>query len=295
MKIPSVRQGLIEAEDGKVFQLNSPKGVAWLETIGSFRYEPAGDGKPYTVRKEASAYWYGCRKIEGKVRKKYIGKSSEVNIARLEEIAEALEIPTEPRVKQVAEVVEWVAEVAQFPQVTERVAESRVTALELQVAALVKAVEALQEALQGKSESGDSQELPKVDNEVAERLQKELSNLKAENQKLKTDYATLLESSTLVTNKLRQELQEVRSQLETERTRWDELQEELDDREEICAQLRSELSDLRQKSVIASEFPESADLLNQLKARRKKSRADLVDIEAILEILLSWTNRPNVG
>ncbi|WP_377477863.1 MAG: hypothetical protein P2A85_04875 [Microcoleus anatoxicus] len=205
MKIPSVRQGLIEAEDGKVFQLNSPKGVAWLETIGSFRYEPAGDGKPYTVRKEASAYWYGCRKIEGKVRKKYIGKSSEVNIARLEEIAEALEIPTEPRVKQVAEVVEWVAEVAQSPQVTERVAESRVTALELQVAALVKAVEALQEALQGKSESGDSQELPKVDNEVAERLQKELSNLKAENQKLKTDYATLLESSTLVTNKLRQE------------------------------------------------------------------------------------------
>ncbi|XZO02887.1 MAG: hypothetical protein ACM65L_03675 [Microcoleus sp.] len=286
MKIPSVRQGLIEAEDGKVFQLNSPKGVAWLETIGSFRYEPTGDGKPYTVRKEASAYWYGCRKIEGKVRKKYIGKSSGVNIARLEEIAEALEIPTEPRVKQVAEVVERVAEVAQSPQVTEKVAESRVTALELQVAALVKAVEALQEALPGKPESGDSQELPKVDNEVAERLQNELSNLKAENQKLKTDYATLLESSTLVTNKLRQELQEVRSQLETERTRWDELQEELDDREEICAQLRSELSDLRQKSVIASQdFPESADLLNQLKGRRKKSKADLADMEAVLDVL----------
>ncbi|HEY9821002.1 MAG TPA: flagellar alpha dynein [Candidatus Sericytochromatia bacterium] len=36
-----------------------------------------------------------------------------------------------------------------------------------------------------------------------------------------------------------------------------------------------------------AEFPESADLLNQLKARRKKSRADLADVEAILEILLS--------
>ncbi|TAF15261.1 MAG: flagellar alpha dynein [Oscillatoriales cyanobacterium] len=35
-----------------------------------------------------------------------------------------------------------------------------------------------------------------------------------------------------------------------------------------------------------AEFPEPADLLNQLKARRKKSRADLVDVEAILEILL---------
>lgn len=32
-------------------------------------------------------------------------------------------------------------------------------------------------------------------------------------------------------------------------------------------------------------FPEAADLLNQLKARRKKSRADLADVETFLEIL----------
>jgi chromosome segregation ATPase len=36
-----------------------------------------------------------------------------------------------------------------------------------------------------------------------------------------------------------------------------------------------------------ADFPEPANLLNQLKARRKKSRAGLADIEAILEILLS--------
>ncbi len=36
-----------------------------------------------------------------------------------------------------------------------------------------------------------------------------------------------------------------------------------------------------------AEFPEPADLLNRLKAWRKKSRADLADVEAILEILLS--------
>ena len=34
-----------------------------------------------------------------------------------------------------------------------------------------------------------------------------------------------------------------------------------------------------------AEFPEPADLLNQLKAQRKKSRADLADIEAILEMI----------
>ncbi|MEG4499220.1 hypothetical protein Q7V75_18730, partial [Microcoleus sp. F10B5] len=101
MTIPSVVQGLIETEDGKVFELDSPKGSAWLESIGSFRFEPSGDSKPYTVRKESGIYWYGCRKVAGKVRKKYIGKSSEVSIAKLEEIAEALETPPVPRLDKV--------------------------------------------------------------------------------------------------------------------------------------------------------------------------------------------------
>ncbi len=34
-----------------------------------------------------------------------------------------------------------------------------------------------------------------------------------------------------------------------------------------------------------AEFPEAADLLNQLKARRKKSRADLADMAAVLDVL----------
>jgi len=64
----------------------------------------------------------------------------------------------------------------------------------------------------------------------------------------------------------------LRSQLEQERT----------DREE----LETELSELRQKSVAAREdLPEAADLLNQLKAKRKKSKSDLADLEVILGIL----------
>ncbi|MEG4863918.1 MULTISPECIES: flagellar alpha dynein [unclassified Microcoleus] len=34
-----------------------------------------------------------------------------------------------------------------------------------------------------------------------------------------------------------------------------------------------------------ADFPEPADLLNQLKARRKKSGANLADMEVVLEIL----------
>jgi chromosome segregation ATPase len=261
MTIPSVVQGLIEAEDGKVFELDSPKGSAWLELIGSFRFEPAGDGKPYTVRREPSGYWYGCRKIAGKVRKKYIGKTSEVRTAKLEEIAETLEVLPVAQINKVAEVTQ-VAEVAQ----------DRLTALELEVANLRKALEALEEKLPGKLELGNSAELPKIDSEVAGKLQNELSNLEAENEKLRADYDALLESSTVVANKLREEGQRLRSQLEQERA----------DREEIEA----ELADLKQKSAIASKnLPEAADLLNQLKTRRKKSSATLTDIETLLDLL----------
>jgi chromosome segregation ATPase len=51
-------------------------------------------------------------------------------------------------------------------------------------------------------------------------------------------------------------------------------------------ELQSQLSDLQENSAPAGEYlPEPADLLNELKCKRKKSKADLADIEAILEIL----------
>jgi chromosome segregation ATPase len=146
----------------------------------------------------------------------------------------------------------------------------------------------------------DSPELLKPNAEVTDsELQMAIGNLKAENETLRVDYDALLESSTYVTNKLPQEVQELRSQLEAQKTSWDELPEELENSETIrgelrsensdlqktCDKLRSELADLNQKSATANELPEAADLLNQLKARRKKSRADLGDVEAILGLL----------
>jgi chromosome segregation ATPase len=259
MAIPSVMQGLIETEDGKVFELDSPKGAAWVETIGSFRFEPAGHSKPCTVRKEASGYWYGCRKVAGKVRKKYIGKTSEVNTVKLEEIAAALEVPPVPRVNKVAEVAQEVTEGTQVAEKVTQVAEDRFTALELEVANLRKALEALQEALPGKLELGDSAELPKVDNAVAEELQNKLSNLKAENEKLRADYDTFLESSTVVTKKLDQEVQKLRSQLETEKTRGEEIWEELSDTEQALAEVQSENSELKKSC---------AELRSQLETER---------------------------
>jgi uncharacterized protein (DUF3084 family) len=77
---------------------------------------------------------------------------------------------------------------------------------------------------------------------------------------------------------LKQEVQELRSQLETERA----------SREEI----ETELSELKQNSAPAATLsekltPDTATILSQLRARRKKSKTELADLEAILEILES--------
>jgi ABC-type transporter Mla subunit MlaD len=77
---------------------------------------------------------------------------------------------------------------------------------------------------------------------------------------------------------LKQEVQELRSQVETERA----------SREEIEA----ELSKLKQNSAPAATVsekltPDAATILSQLRARRKKSKTDLADLEVILEILES--------
>jgi chromosome segregation ATPase len=74
------------------------------------------------------------------------------------------------------------------------------------------------------------------------------------------------------------EVIELRSQLETERA----------NREKIEA----ELSELKQNSAPAATLsekltPNAATILSQLRVRRKKSKTDLADLEAILEILES--------
>jgi peptidoglycan hydrolase CwlO-like protein len=141
---------------------------------------------------------------------------------------------------------------------------------------------------------------------------------------VKADRAKLLESSTVVTNKLREELTEntryytgrlneagatigtfkdklVAAQAKNQRLHNDlnslqaqvaelrsRLETERADREEI----ETELSELKQNSAPAATLsekltPDAATILSQLRARRKKSKTDLADLEAILEILES--------
>lgn len=195
--------------DGKLVKVGSRNWQSWLENPDnkSFRY---GDEQGYTARKEMTArywqcqYWYGYRKVGGKLHKRYIGKSEELTPEKLAEIDLALNTSPPPRkVKDETKLPTFLGNLS------------------------------------------DGNQIELLNTEIRE-LQEKLGNLAAENQQFKAQL---------------QELEEARAQTSTQ----------------VVPVTIEPLPQL----------PEAAELLNQLKARRKKSTATLADVEAILELLPS--------
>jgi len=141
---------------------------------------------------------------------------------------------------------------------------------------------------------------------------------------VKAERAKLLESSTVVTNKLREELtentryytgrlneagatigifkdkltvaqaknQRLHNDLNSLQAQVAELRSQLETERASRSELKAELSELKENSAPGAEpskklTPEVATILSQLRTRRKKSKADLADLELILEILQS--------
>lgn len=88
------------------------------------------------------------------------------------------------------------------------------------------------------------------------------------------------------------EVQNLNEQVKKERTDREKAEGELSDLKQECEKLQLENSGLKQKLATARQLPEAADLLNKLKAKRKKSRTDLVDVKAILEMIEKSTAIP---
>ncbi len=55
--------------------------------------------------------------------------------------------------------------------------------------------------------------------------------------------------------------------------------------EEELKEVQRDRAEIKNLPPAVADFPEPADLLNQLKAQRKKSRADLADVGVVLELL----------
>lgn len=104
-KIPTVAQGMLSDDSGVIVELSSPQWLDWINKHASFRYEPITDVTGFTARAEKSGYWYGYRKVSGKLHKRYIGKPEELTVERLEEIAELLLKPAQPRPEQVTQEI----------------------------------------------------------------------------------------------------------------------------------------------------------------------------------------------
>lgn len=99
-QVPVVEKGKLESG----IKVGSKNWDKELQNLDSFRYVPNSDNAPFTVRREKGGgqadYWYGYRKVSGKLHKKYIGKDFDLKTERLEEIAAQLNIPPEPRKKK---------------------------------------------------------------------------------------------------------------------------------------------------------------------------------------------------
>lgn len=72
----------------------------WLEQIASFAFHSRW-GMHYTVRKQqvqrGSNYWYAYRRLHGRIVKRYLGRTTDLTLTRLEEIARLLERTSESR------------------------------------------------------------------------------------------------------------------------------------------------------------------------------------------------------
>lgn len=121
----------IEPDTGNFYQ--------WLHNNDSFRVE-AGENS-YRARKESytgTDYWYGVKKVVGKLHKRFIGKTEEVTHERLGAIARNIR---QPSAKSPQEVVQPVDEVD---------LKQEIVALKAQMAAIQQQLTKLLLELQGK-------------------------------------------------------------------------------------------------------------------------------------------------
>jgi LuxR family transcriptional regulator, maltose regulon positive regulatory protein len=85
---------LYEARDREALQIipDSPEWFGWLEQVSSFSF--VGKNGHYTARKEAKQrgdrYWSAYLTSGEQLTKKYLGKSADLSLARLEHIARIL-------------------------------------------------------------------------------------------------------------------------------------------------------------------------------------------------------------
>ena len=98
----------MELPSGKCFEVGSHEWWDWISSsqAESFRFECDFGVKGYRARREeiksrAGSFWYAYKRVEGKLRKRYLGKSEELSLERLESVAYDLAKPAQTRQPEV--------------------------------------------------------------------------------------------------------------------------------------------------------------------------------------------------
>src|SRR5689334_11924345 len=92
---PQTQSYEIFSQTGSVLWTSVPDGstwLTWLESISSFAFY-SRSGAHCTVRKETiqqrGAYWYSYRSLQGRTTKRYLGRTDNISLERLEAVAES--------------------------------------------------------------------------------------------------------------------------------------------------------------------------------------------------------------
>jgi hypothetical protein len=100
----SVTAGIMELPDGHCFEVGSHEWWEWVNSdkAESFRFECEHGVKGYRARKEkiksrSGSFWYAYKRVGKTLRKRYLGKSEELTLGRLESVAYDLAESTESR------------------------------------------------------------------------------------------------------------------------------------------------------------------------------------------------------
>lgn len=82
-----------------VFPLSDDALASWLKLIDAFHFQ-AASGHSLTARKETkqrgTAYWYAYKRVDGKLRKKYLGEASKITLTMLASVARSFVEAPEP-------------------------------------------------------------------------------------------------------------------------------------------------------------------------------------------------------
>jgi hypothetical protein len=93
--------GLLELHTGIIVEVGSPSWFIWLQDNTSFRFISGFAGEDsFTARKHernTGEFWYAYRKVNGKLKNAYLGKSESLNVNRMLEIANKLLQASESR------------------------------------------------------------------------------------------------------------------------------------------------------------------------------------------------------